>query len=252
MCRARFGCLTALLTKNVTSDGVALAGYSIWKRVDPYMPNTTQKPGKIEMACNCGKLRGHGLNISSKTGRHVVCMCDDCQAFAHFLGQPQDILDCNGGSEIFQISPSQIRLVEGLDHLACMRLSPKGPLRWYASCCNTPVANTAPSPALPFAGVFCAFIKPRAASGRDAVLGPVKMRFFGSHGYGNIPPGTQKKFSAATIIRTIFWLIGHKIRGNGKPTPFFTDHKSPVSEPIVLTKQERAQLAIPTAAPSAG
>ena len=122
---------------------------------------------KIEMACDCGALRGHGIDLNPGTGRHLICMCKDCQAFARFLGR-EEILDQNGGTEIFQITPAQIRLEAGLDHLAAMRLGPKGAVRWYASCCNTPIANTTHMPGIPFAGVFCTFIKPRGTGSRDA------------------------------------------------------------------------------------
>ena len=31
---------------------------------------------------------------------------------------------------------------QGKDRLACMSLSDKGMLRWYTTCCNTPIGNT--------------------------------------------------------------------------------------------------------------
>jgi len=197
------------------------------------------KPAKIEMSCTCGKLRGHGLNISPATGRHLVCMCKDCQAYAQFLGRAEDILDENGGSEIFQIAPSQIRLETGLEHLQVVRLSPKGTLRWYAGCCNSPIANTTATPALPFAGVFCDFIKPRDPMTLKAALGPVKQRYFARDGYGKIPDGTQHKISTVSIAQTLVWLAVNKLRGKAKPSPFFKDDKNPVVTPTILSKEER-------------
>jgi len=161
---------------------------------------------KVEMACACGKLRGHGVNISPKTGRHLVCMCKDCQAYTRFLGRSDELLNENGGSEIFQITPAQIKLESGLEHLACMRLSPKGTLRWYASCCNTPIANTLPSPALPFAGISCTFIAPQDPHSKETALGPIRQRIFGSEGYGKMPAGTKDKVSVMDIVQTIFWI----------------------------------------------
>ena len=61
--------------------------------------------------------------VSPGAGNHAVCYCDDCQAFAHFLGRAADILDPHGGTEIFQMSPARIALTAGTERLACMRLS---------------------------------------------------------------------------------------------------------------------------------
>jgi hypothetical protein len=199
---------------------------------------------KIEMSCACGKLRGHGLNITPKTGRHLVCMCKDCQAFARYLGRDGDILDQNGGTEIFQITPSQIRLETGLEHLAVTRLGPKGAMRWYASCCNTPIANTTPSAGFPFAGVFCKFINPREDAVRDAALGPINDRFYARDGYGNLPEDAQNTISIAGILKTILWIGRNKLAGRASPSPFFQDDKSPVCEPTILTKEERAKFTL--------
>ncbi|MBX2799781.1 MAG: hypothetical protein KTR31_19035 [Myxococcales bacterium] len=43
---------------------------------------------------------------------------------------------------MFQFTPARITFTEGSEALRCMRLGPKGPLRWYTDCCKTPVANT--------------------------------------------------------------------------------------------------------------
>ncbi len=55
----------------------------------------------------------------------------------------------------------------------CLRLSPKGLMRWYAGC-RTPVGNTASSARVPFVGVPHSFID-RGDSGRslDDALGPI-------------------------------------------------------------------------------
>ena len=203
------------------------------------MPNPTDT--KIELACDCGKLRGHALNISPRTGNHIICMCKDCQAFARFLERQDTILNANGGTEIFQITPSQIKLETGLEHLSAMRLSPKGTIRWYASCCNTPIANTTPSSAIPFAGVFSNFIKTRDGQSKERALGPVKTQFFARDGYGNIPPEAQHKITPGHILKTLAGLIRDKIKGKNKPSPFFNPDKSMVTEPTILSKDQRDQ-----------
>ena len=58
-----------------------------------------------------------------------VCYCYDCQAFAHFLVKSEEILDDRGGSEVIQVLPSNVTLTEGVEALACVRLTAKGLLR---------------------------------------------------------------------------------------------------------------------------
>ena len=101
--------------------------------------------------CQCGRLKGELLNLK-KTHR-IKCYCKDCQAFAHFLGKGSDVLDSQGGTDIVQTQPKYIAFSEGLENLACMKLSETGLLRWYASCCNTPIGNTLPDHKMSFIGL---------------------------------------------------------------------------------------------------
>ena len=39
--------------------------------------------------------------------------------------------------------PKFMTMTQGADRLTFLRMTEKGPLRWYASCCNTPIGNTA-------------------------------------------------------------------------------------------------------------
>ena len=103
---------------------------------------------EVPLKCSCGSVQGVARDVSPKTGNRLVCMCDDCQAYAHHLGRAEHILDRNGGTEVFQLTPSQLTLTEGREHLRCLRLKEKGLMRWYAGCCNTPVANTLASPGM--------------------------------------------------------------------------------------------------------
>ena len=82
-----------------------------------------------------------------------VCYCTDCQAFAQFLQRPTDILDSLGGTDHANAS-QDISFTEGTDNLACMRLTDTGLLRWYASCCHTPIGNTPPNFKLSFIGLI--------------------------------------------------------------------------------------------------
>ncbi|MEO6598333.1 MAG: DUF6151 family protein, partial [Polyangiaceae bacterium] len=66
-------------------------------------------PRDIPLRCDCGKLAGVALGVAPSSGCRVVCYCNDCQAFARFLARP-GITDEWGGTDIFQIAPSRVRL----------------------------------------------------------------------------------------------------------------------------------------------
>ena len=91
----------------------------------------------VPIRCGCGTLRGTARALSGGAGNRLICYCDDCQAFAHFLGDPGRVLDPYGGSDIFQTSPARLELEAGLDQLQCVRLSAGGIYRWFAGCCRT-------------------------------------------------------------------------------------------------------------------
>lgn len=92
------------------------------------------------IGCECGVIRGtiEGRGLCS----HLICYCADCRAFARFLGHADQVLDAQGGTEIVQVAQPRISFTHGKEHLAAVRLSEKGLLRWYAGCCNTPIGNT--------------------------------------------------------------------------------------------------------------
>src|SRR5262245_27846255 len=106
---------------------------------------------QVELRCRCGEVRGLLKSPSSQTVNRVVCYCDDCQAFAHQLRRA-DLLDAHGGTDIIQVAPAALELVQGKSRIAGLRLTPKGLYRWHTTCCHTPVGNTV-SPAIPFVGI---------------------------------------------------------------------------------------------------
>ena len=103
--------------------------------------------------CRCGQLRGEVLD--GMRGMRAVCYCRDCRAYAHWLGRPEDVVDALGGTDIVATEARYVRLTAGAPLLACMSLSPRGLLRWYASCCRTPVGNTPRDWKLPYVGLAC-------------------------------------------------------------------------------------------------
>jgi hypothetical protein len=192
------------------------------------------------LRCECGKVRGRALNASPGGANRALCYCADCQALAVFLKRPE-VLDAHGGSDIFQMAPANVQIVEGAENIRCMRLSPKGLHRWYADCCKTPLGNTL-GPGMPFIGVSSAFIDGSPAE-RDRVFGKTRGAIHGKDARGGLPPGASRKVSFGFLVRTARLLIGWKLTGKAWPSPFFDARtKDPISTPTILTLAERQAL----------
>jgi hypothetical protein len=192
------------------------------------------------LSCRCGAVRAIAHGVAPSAGNHCVCLCDDCQAFAKFLGRAGDVLDPNGGTDIFQLSQACIEITQGSERIACVRLSQKGLARWYASCCNTPIGNTLATPGVPFIGLIRAFIPEPAG---DA-LGPIRTRVFRQFAVGDrdaIPPNDQPQWRM--LLRMMRLVLGWRVRGDHKRSPFFDAATSvPLATPQVLSKAERDAL----------
>ena len=108
----------------------------------------------IPIRCSCGALKGSARGVSGQKIARVVCHCDDCQSFAHFLGRADEVLDAHGGTDSLTTTLAHLEITEGADQLACMRLTAGGKFRWYAACCRTPIGSTFPPPRMAFVNVI--------------------------------------------------------------------------------------------------
>jgi hypothetical protein len=182
-------------------------------------------------------------DISPRTGSYIVCYCDDCQAYARFLGS-DDIVDAYGGTHIFQLTPAQISISQAQEQLVCMRLSEKGMIRWYTRCCRTPVGNTMAMPGLPFVGLVAAFMDFGNEGGaRDQVLGKPVARVMGKYARGGAAPDTHPRIPASLLLRSAYLLARARLAGKHRPSVFFdVEAKRPRVTPQVLGAPERAAL----------
>ena len=196
----------------------------------------------IPIRCACGKLEGVARGLAANRGNHVVCYCDDCQSFAHYLGKAEQVLDEHGGTEIFQTSPARFEVTAGHDHLACMRLKPEGLVRWYASCCNTPIGNTLATRNVPFVGLICNCID-HTAVGRplDQVLGPVKAGVNGRFATSKpTRPNVHDRIQLSQLVGFIGRALSWRLRGDHKRSPFFDSETGALSvTPTVVSEAER-------------
>ncbi|WP_141731130.1 DUF6151 family protein [Oligoflexus tunisiensis] len=198
----------------------------------------------ISLQCQCGALRGQLTGLARSRAQRIVCLCDDCQAFAHYLGRAQDILDANAGTDVYPVYPAQIMLTQGVEHLRCLRLTAKGMLRWYAGCCRTPIGNCMAQPRMPYVGmIHCIMNHAQDGTTHEAALGPVHSRVQGKFGIGPLPPGTYEKAPLSLILITIRFLTIGWIKGRHQPSPFFDEKTGrPRVEPYILTPDERENL----------
>ena len=201
----------------------------------------THPPTDLPIECSCGALQGFVREVSPETVNRCLCYCDDCQAFAHFLECSDRILDDHGGSDIFQTSSARLNFTEGVEHLRCMRLTDKGLMRWYAGCCNSPIANIMPARQVPFVGVLSSCATSRLGGPpRDELLGPIRARV-----NARFAKGDREKLDAhdraplSMVFRLFSMLAMARLRGDHARSPFFdpSTHQ-PIIQPHILTPEE--------------
>ncbi len=184
----------------------------------------------LAFSCSCGNLRGHIAADALASGTRVGCYCRDCRAAYLYLEQPDP---APGPVDLFLTTPDQISITEGAGFLAPFRLSPRGPLRWRTTCCNTPLCSSGSGPKIPFAGFQTA-----ALSDPDR-LGPIVTRVYVPKGDGK----TAHRGIMRLIVRLLPQVLAARVSGRWRKTPFFTAGSGdPVAEPTVLSGQERAAL----------
>lgn len=190
----------------------------------------------IILKCNCGEVHGMARNVSAASGTRIVCYCDDCQSFARFLDREDVILDEHYGTDIFQLTPSQVSFDKGSDQLRCVKLTDKGMYRWYTGCCNTPVGNTMAAN-MAFVGVIHNIMDDEGR--RDQNLGPVRSYVQGNYAKKTLPKEKYNKgFPLSVTFRVLYKMLVWTLTGKGKPSPFFNTEAEPASPPKILTPEE--------------
>ena len=199
------------------------------------------------LQCQCGTLKGT-LSHPERVNR-VVCYCRDCQAFAHFLGRAAETLDPQGGTDVIQTLPARLTFTTGQEVLACVRLSEKGLVRWYAKCCNTPIGNTLMDFRISFIGLVHNCLQTPDKS-LDASFGPVRMWSFTKGAKGGEVKSKPLAMTAG-LLRMIAMLTRARITGAYKRTPLFSpDTGAPIAAPKILSTSERAAVYASVAADS--
>ncbi|MFT7595726.1 MAG: hypothetical protein ACI8R4_003057 [Paracoccaceae bacterium] len=187
------------------------------------------KTAPLEFACACGKLDGHFTPEAATSGAHVACYCSDCRAAQLYMDQPDP---APGPVDLFQTTPDALTL-QGQEHLGLYRLSPRGTMRWYATCCNTPLFNTATTAKVPFVGIQVARLT------TPERIGPVIAQAFAPKPGGK----TTHKGLGRVILKMLPQVLGTRISGRWRQTPFFdVETGKPVATAKIPSKEERAAL----------
>ncbi|OUS31946.1 hypothetical protein A9Q99_01880 [Gammaproteobacteria bacterium 45_16_T64] len=186
---------------------------------------------ELSLKCHCGKVQGCIEKTTPKSGIRAVCYCDDCQKFAHFLGDESAVLNEHGGTEVFITAPALVKFTQGEEQLRCMRLTRKGLYRWYTDCCKTPVANVA-SPKIPFVSLIHSMIDDNE---KEASLGPVIGHVQVKFAKDTLPnelknTGTPYRLLMNSAYKVMKW----KVTGLQTPSPFFDAGGRPTHKPSIL------------------
>jgi len=190
------------------------------------------------LQCRCGTIKGYVVRPG--TAKRAVCYCKDCQAFARFLERADTVLDEHGGTAIVATVPKLIHFTQGLDALACMSLSHRGLLRWYASCCNTPIGNTSRDFKTPYVGLIASCLKSNSPSLEES-FGPVRMVLNTKSARGRVK--STPVINLVALLGVMKSVIGARLSGAYRPNPFFaTETGAPVARPRELTKAERERV----------
>jgi hypothetical protein len=192
----------------------------------------------IPLSCECGTVKGllqvRGLAV------HGACYCRDCQAFARFLGRPERMLNDKGGTEVIGTLPARLRFTSGQERLACITLTPRGPLRWYAECCRTAICNSSRAPKNPFVTIHCRALAAAPAE-VDRAFGP---NSFALAAQAATAPVAKSRRGFLLAMPKILWNIAYaKLSGAWRINPLFrpgTDQ--PIRAPQALSKDERYAL----------
>ncbi|SDZ52930.1 Uncharacterized conserved protein [Jannaschia faecimaris] len=179
----------------------------------------------LGFACKCGKLRGEIRDVSPAACTKIVCHCKDCRsAYTHLgLADPEKV-------GILQTTQDRITITEGGENLRVFRHTPKGALRWFATCCNTPLFYTPLKARLVHVGVNADRLSNPEAGGK--VLAEA---FIPKPGGGQAHKGVGRM-----AARMVGRMVAKNISGEWRDSPLFASDGSPTRDPQILSREERA------------
>lgn len=189
----------------------------------------------LPVRCACGALTGRLIDLRPATANNMVCHCRGCRAYAAHMGREAQMLDAHGGVRVFQVSPAALVFDGGAEHLACLRMTAGGALRWYAGCCRTPIASGLDRRGVPFVSMHPLCVDWGEVS-LEARAGPVRVRV-----NRRFPRAERRALKAgvgallAMLARYGWMCLRWVARGDHRRSPFFERQTAaPVAEPVVV------------------
>ncbi len=191
----------------------------------------------LTFACACGEVEGWIAQAGPREGDHVVCYCTDCQYFATHLGAGQRVLNAAGGTPLFQSRCARMHLRRGRDRLACVHLTKKPTLRWYAACCSTPMFNTYENGRVPYVTTLTANCDRER---RNELLGPAIGHLFTNEAVSDL--GNVHRMSLATLMLRFFRrMIKDVVSGDRRRSALFdATTLEPIAKPNRLADRRDA------------
>ena len=189
----------------------------------------------LPFSCSCGQFQAILHDVGPDEGDRLTCYCSDCRDFLRVIGRPE-LLDANGGNAVYQTRVAKLEILSGSDRLATLHMTEKPTMRWYTTCCNTPLFNTLPKAKPAFLSVnTSAFDQAKV----DAALGPSKGDFLAKE--AEPPLAHPKAFSQFKLaLGFIPRLVKDSFSSAWKRSPLFDpETREPLAKPRRVSPEER-------------
>ena len=179
-------------------------------------------------SCACGRIEGQ-IDAMPAGGLHLACYCDSCRAGALYCGAA---LAPEAPVELYLTPPQHVRITKGLPLLKPFAFSPKGILRWRASCCGVQMFSSQPDPKTAFMS-----LRTDRLANPDAA-GPLRCRSF-------IPgaKGMAQHEGKLALAGLILKAARARLSGNWRKTPLYdVDSGQPVAEVTLVSREDKSAL----------
>lgn len=191
---------------------------------------------KLSLTCQCGSFKLEISKISPGIVNRAQCGCKGCQSFAKFCNRHEKITDDFGATDIIQMSQERLQFIRGQNKLSCIRQTPKGAIRWYTTCCKTPVGNTPALSQIPLIGIISSSLDQADDSALlESMAGKIKSRVFCAPPARNVGK-LEMAFMVARIVALILLWIS---KGDLKKSPLYdTSVGHHITHPRLLSLTE--------------
>ena len=197
----------------------------------------------LHYSCRCGTVRGVLRDAGPRKGDRYVCHCHDCRDIVRLCGREADMLEHAGGVSLYQTRIGLFTLDAGADRLACVHMTDKPLLRWYTTCCETPLFHTMHSGRFPFVTVLD---RNCDAESREAVLGPSKGHVFPESATEPLDDNIPRASFARGLRRFLRRLLQDYLTGDHRRSPLFKrGSRRPIATPRRLSVEEEQALGRP-------